>query len=193
MTDDLTVALVAGLLGGGVTGAIVGGFMSLVVQRRAFDNERAARFAETRRDRYAELFAVADRMILRAERGANLPGIVARGDATAAMATRLAAADRADLGADRTPTEVAGLVAQIQLLGPPAVGAAAQDLASSLHELSVETTPLIGLFNVSLEDPDALDPALAASARVTAQLFGCKRARATFLAAARQDIGLTPR
>jgi hypothetical protein len=126
--------------------------------------------------------------MLRAERSAKLPAIVADGKATAASAVHLAKIESAGLAEDRSRTEVAGLVAQIQLLGPSEVGSTAETLAAALQELASVATPLIAL-NVDLEDPDAVELAQDYAVKVAAPLARCRQARAAFLVAARQDIG----
>jgi YD repeat-containing protein len=46
VVDNLTVALVSGLLGGGVAGALVSAAVTLVTQRRAFEQTRRVRFLD---------------------------------------------------------------------------------------------------------------------------------------------------
>lgn len=58
--DSLAVAIVAGILGGGVSGALISGLETLRQQRRAFEHERQSRFIDLKRQRYADLLREAD-------------------------------------------------------------------------------------------------------------------------------------
>jgi hypothetical protein len=58
--DPLVAAVVSGLLGGGVAGAVIGGLVTLRSQHRAFDYERRSRFLDLKRERYAALLLGSD-------------------------------------------------------------------------------------------------------------------------------------
>ncbi|MHB8960535.1 MAG: hypothetical protein ACYDAN_13000 [Candidatus Limnocylindrales bacterium] len=60
--DPLSIALVGALLGG-VSGALVGGYVSLLTQRRQFAEQREARFVDVRRERYARMLRLVDEWI----------------------------------------------------------------------------------------------------------------------------------
>jgi hypothetical protein len=61
--DTLLAALVGGLLGGGVTGALIAGWITLQSQRRGFEHERRSRFLDMRRERYAALLRETDEWV----------------------------------------------------------------------------------------------------------------------------------
>jgi hypothetical protein len=125
LVDPLTVAIVAGLLGGGVAGAVVGGLISLQTQRRTFDHERQTRFIELKRDRYAALLRASDEWI--------------RAQWHQMDVTKAADADRRSRYEipELLPTQPVKLLAEeIELLAPPHVGLEANLLADAIHILT---------------------------------------------------------
>ena len=63
MDPVVAAALVGGLLGGGVTGAIIAGLVTLWSQNRAFKRDRETRFIDLRRERYATLLRGANEWV----------------------------------------------------------------------------------------------------------------------------------
>lgn len=128
MDPQTTAALIGGILGGGVTGAIIGGLITLMVQRRALAHERSTRFIDLKRDRYAKLLRDADEWVRLLNNQRAVAGAALRGEANLDgmptlppttdmwhLANEIALLDR-DVGRLAT-----SLVADVVAMGPLAV------------------------------------------------------------------------
>jgi hypothetical protein len=164
--DNLLAALVGGLLGGGVTGALIAGWITLQSQRRSFEHERRGRFLDLRRQRYAALLRATDEWV-RAQWGQLEIAEGMRRDG-----------DPADIP-PLLPTRPLQLLAdEIELLAPNEVGDAAGLLVFA-----------IGI----LEGFDEADPAQARAMREMAPYREASAEytlrRNLFVKAAKADLG----
>lgn len=112
--DDLIVALVSGLLGGGVAGALIGAYLGLSQQRRAFAHERETRFLDLRRERYADLLRLADAWGREVSHQRDVAQSVREGRGTTA-----------DIPTLRPTTDIEQTAVEVDLLGSREVGRAA--------------------------------------------------------------------
>jgi hypothetical protein len=134
--DELVVALVSGLLGGGVSGALLGGYVTLRAQQRAFSHERQTRFIDLKRERYAALLRGSNDWV----RLLNNQRAVAR----SAAHTGRVWDGKPELG---ETTELWHVAEEIALLDP-AVGQSAREMVGAVIRL--------GVFAVDARDPDQL-------------------------------------
>jgi hypothetical protein len=166
---EIAVALLSGLLGGGVTGAIVGGLVTLQQQRRAFDQERQTRFIDLKRERYAALLRGTDDFVRILVRQREMARALERGDAKPFEVPSLS-----------PTTELEQLADEIDLLASESVGGPATRLVISVIALASYA------YNPNRQGPrmEALLPINEAMARYTQD-------RSLFLAAAKADLGTT--
>jgi hypothetical protein len=122
--SDLIQALVAGVLGGGVTGAVIAGFISLRTQARSFEREDRYRFVDLKRERYAELLGGAEDYV----------GLVAhhRSVATAFVHAEAALEDIPSVGDTNTLNRLA---AEVRLLAPEPVSDPATRMVDAVGSL----------------------------------------------------------
>lgn len=124
--DDLAVAILSGVLGGGVSGALIGGFVTLRQQRRAFDHERRSRFIDLKRQRYADLLREADEWLRGLAHQRDVAAAVDRGDAMPKDVPPLPPMTPLDRLAD-----------EIELLAPSDVGDGAGLLVTAIRTLTI--------------------------------------------------------
>ena len=130
--DPLLAAIVSGLVGGGVSGALIGGFVTLRQQRREFDHERRTRFVDLKRERYAGFLAAAEEWFRAQWRQMDVAKEVAHGHGSSGDIPALPSHRHLEVMAD-----------EIELLAPPDVGYAADMLVDAIRDLTGfdETNP----------------------------------------------------
>ena len=115
--DPVVAAIISGLLGGGVAGAVIGGLVTFRQQRRAFEHEKETRFIDLKRQRYADLLRIVDDWVRILAWQHTIAVAMMRGDAS-----------KEDMPALEPTTDIEQLADEIELLAPAPVGAAATRL-----------------------------------------------------------------
>jgi hypothetical protein len=124
--DDLAIAIVSGILSGGVSGALIGGLVTLRQQRRAFDHERQSRFIDLKRQRYADLLREADEWLRGLAHQRDVAAAVDHGDA-----------EPQDIPPLLPTTPLDGLAQEIELLAPSDVSDGAGLLVTAIRTLTI--------------------------------------------------------
>ncbi len=122
--DPVVAAIISGLFGGGVAGAMIGGLVTFRQQRRAFEHEKATRFIDLKRKRYADLLRLVDDWVRTLALQHTIAGAMMRGDAS-----------EQDMPTLEPTTAIEQLADEIDLLAPDSVGRAATRLLVSVIAL----------------------------------------------------------
>ena len=168
LMDPVLAAVISGLLGGGVAGAIIGGLVTFRQQRRAFEHEKETRFLDLKRQRYADLLRLADDWV----RSLALQHTVA----SAMMRAEATEGDMPELG---PTTAIEQLADEIDLLAPEAVGGAATRLLVAVVALGRYAYDTDRDLRHMIEPLVSFNEAMA----------GYTVERNRFLAAAKTDLG----
>lgn len=166
--DPVVAAIISGLLGGGVAGAIIGGLVTFRQQRRTFEHEKETRFIDLKRQRYADLLRMADDWV----RTLVLQH-------TIAVAMMHADASEKDMPTLEPTTAIEKLADEIDLLAPESVGGAATRMLVAVIALGMYAYDADRDLRHMIEPLAPFNEAMA----------GYTVERNRFLAAAKTDLG----
>lgn len=167
--ENVLSAVISGLLGGGVAGALIGGFITLRAQERQFEQTRTSRFIDLRRERYAELLRATDEWVR-----AQLEEMGSKNQADPEDPTK----PLRGLGVLPPFRPIELLVQEIELIGPEPVAEAAIRFGTAFRSVVAWS---------DLEPGDG--PAMRAVADYNDLSQEYTRRRNEFLNAARVDLG----
>lgn len=166
--DPIGAAIISGLLGGGVAGAIIGGLVTVRQQRRAFEHEKETRFIDLKRRRYADMLRLVDDWVRTLTMQHTIAHAMMRGDASEG--------DMPTLG---STTAIEQLADEIDLLAPEPVGGAATRLLVAVLALGSYA------YDADRDLRHMVEPLVS----FNEVMAGYTAERNRFLAAAKSDLG----
>jgi hypothetical protein len=183
VNDELTRTVVAGLLGGGISGAIIGGLVTLWGQARTFGREDRYRFNEIKREKYAAFYVAVEEWL----RAINLHYLVlARNKGRPKRRTGLIGEEHVlpdTVVAAGDPAPLMRLGQEVRLLGNDSVEAAVQGILMAVERWDQFRLTMIAKGDEVIADEEpAVDPILV-------ELLGDMGLLWRYFRAARIDLG----